>query len=92
MYYLVVAYDTPSDKRRNKLVKALKHYGERRQYSVFELRVNREQFAKLKNKLFGIIDEREDTLAVYTLTPESLKRTIRVGHQGLKSLEEPDFV
>lgn len=92
MYYLIVAYDTPSDKRRNKLVKLLKLYGERRQYSLFELRVTRDQLAKLKQGLIEYTDEAEDTIAIYHLTPESLKRTFRIGHSELKSISEPDFV
>jgi CRISPR-associated protein Cas2 len=43
MYYLIIAYDSPSDKRRNKMAKKLKTYGERRQYSLFEARVTRDQ-------------------------------------------------
>lgn len=92
MYYLVIAYDTPSDKRRNKLVKLLKNYGERRQYSLFELRVNRDQLAKLKHGIQNIVDNKKDTLAIYFLSPETLKRTVRIGHKELKPIEEPDFV
>lgn len=92
MYYLVIAYDTPSDKRRNRIVKTLKHYGERRQYSLFEARVTRDQLATLRRELVKHADEAEDTLAIYFLPPDSLKRTFRIGHSELKSLEEPDFV
>ena len=92
MYYLVIAYDTPSDKRRTRLVKVLKRYGERRQFSLFEARVNRDQLAKLEQDLIRVVDEADDTLAIYFLTPETLKRTFRIGHGALKSLEEPDFV
>ncbi len=91
-YYLVIAYDTPSDKRRTKLVKLLKNYGERRQLSLFELRVSKDQLAKLKQSILRVVDEAEDTLAIYFLSPETLKRTFRIGHAELKSLEEPDFV
>ena len=92
MFYLIIAYDTPSDKRRNKIVKVLKRFGERRQYSLFEARVNRDQLATLKRDLAKHADEAEDTLAIYFLTPESLARTVRIGHSALKPLEEPDFV
>ena len=92
MYYLVIAYDTPSDKRRSKIVKVLKRFGERRQYSLFEARVSRDQLATLQRDLANLCDEAEDTLAIYFLPPESLKRTFRIGHSELKSLGEPDFV
>ena len=92
MFYLVIAYDTPSDKRRLKMVKLLKRFGERRQYSLFEARVSRDQLATLQTTLVKIADEAEDTLAIYFLTPESLQRTFRIGHSEIKSLKEPDFV
>lgn len=90
--YLVIAYDTPSDSRRAKLVRLLKGFGERRQYSVFEARLTREQWAHLKGRLEALVDKTEDVLAVYFLPPEAVGRTWRVGHEGLKRLEDPDFV
>ena len=83
--YLVIAYDTPDDRRRARLAKLLKGFGERRQCSVFEARLPRAQWAHLKGKL-------EDVLAVYFLPPEAVGRTWRIGHEGLKRLEDPDFV
>lgn len=90
--YLVIAYDTPSDSRRAKLAKLLKGFGERRQYSVFEARLTREGWAHLKGKLEALIDPKEDILAVYFLPPEAVGRTYRIGHEGLKRLDEPDIV
>lgn len=90
--YLVIAYDTPSDSRRAKLARLLRGFGERRQYSVFEARLTREQWAHLKGRIEQLIDEQQDILAVYFLSPDALGRTYRIGHSALKSLEEPDFV
>ncbi len=90
--YLVIAYDTPSDKRRAKIAKILKGFGERRQYSVFEARLTREQWAHLKGRLLQIVNEREDVLAVYFLPPEAVGRTWRIGHEGIRRLEEPDIL
>ncbi|RTI01411.1 CRISPR-associated endonuclease Cas2 [Thermus scotoductus] len=90
--YLVIAYDTPDDRRRARLAKLLKSYGERRQYSVFEARLTREQWAHLKGKLEALVDKEQDVLAVYFLPPEAVQRTWRIGHQGIKRLEEPDIV
>lgn len=92
MYYLIIAYDTPDDKRRNRMVKVIKRYGERRQYSLFEARVTRVQYASLKRELSLIIDEEEDNVAIYFLSPENLKKTWRIGNQEIKPLHEPDFV
>ncbi|MCS7059435.1 MAG: CRISPR-associated endonuclease Cas2 [Meiothermus sp.] len=90
--YLVIAYDTPSDSRRAKLARLLKGFGERRQYSVFEARLTREQWAHLKGQLEQLVDQKQDILAVYFLPPEALSRTFRVGHETLKCLKEPDII
>ena len=44
----VIAYDSPSNKRRRKLAKLLEGYGERLQWSVFECRLQPHQVARLR--------------------------------------------
>jgi len=57
--FLVVAYDIVSDKRRNRLVKLLKDYaGERVNFSVFECRIKKKRYARLKTKINEIINIR----------------------------------
>lgn len=90
--YLVIAYDTPSDRRRAKLARLLKAFGERRQYSVFEVRLKRDQWATLKGELGKLVDQAEDVLAVYFLSPEALTRTWRIGNEALRELQEPDII
>lgn len=50
----VIAYDSPSDKRRRKLAKVLEGYGERLQRSVFECRLHPHQLKRLRTILAGI--------------------------------------
>ena len=50
----VVAYDSPSNKRRRKLAKLLEGYGERLQWSVFECRLQPHQLRRLRQGLMGI--------------------------------------
>ncbi len=90
--YTIVAYDTPSDSRRAKLARILKGFGERRQFSVFECRLTRDHWALLKGKIEALVNKDEDVLAVYFLSPEAVGRTYRIGHEGIKRLEDPDFV
>ena len=47
----VIAYDSPSNKRRRKLAKLLEGYGERLQWSVFECRLQPHQMARLRQLL-----------------------------------------
>jgi CRISPR-associated protein Cas2 len=90
--YIVVAYDTPSDRRRAGLARLLKGFGERRQFSLFECRLRREQWATLKGKLERLVVVGEDRLAVYFLSPEALGRTLRVGNEPIKPLDEPEII
>lgn len=92
MLYLIIAYDTPSDKRRRRMFRALQAYGERKQLSLFEARVSRTQWAELRGKLEAIVDTAEDTLAAYFLSPEALGRVWRVGHRAARDVDEPDFI
>ena len=87
--YLVVAYDIPDDKRRLRVAQVLEGYGERTQFSVFELRLEREHFATLKHRLKELIKPETDRLSIYFLTPEALKRTIRIGTEEVGKLDEP---
>lgn len=92
MLYLVIAYDTPSDKRRRRMFRALQAYGERKQLSLFEARMTRTQWAELRGKLETIVEVSEDTLAAYPLSPEAVGRVWRVGHAAAREVTEPDFV
>jgi CRISPR-associated protein Cas2 len=50
----VIAYDTPSDKRRRKMAKVLEGYGARLQRSVFECRLQPHQWRRLHQILTRI--------------------------------------
>ncbi|RKU12141.1 CRISPR-associated endonuclease Cas2 [Candidatus Poribacteria bacterium] len=66
MFY-VICYDIPDDRRRNQLAKALKGFGTRVQYSVFEAHLNRKQYEELKHIVAGIVDSSEDSVRYYAL-------------------------
>ena len=66
MFYLI-SYDIPDDRRRSQLAKALKGFGTRVQYSVFEAHLNRKQYEELKHVIAGIIDSSEDSVRYYAL-------------------------
>ena len=52
MFYLI-SYDIPDDRRRSQLAKALKGFGTRVQYSVFEAHLSRNQYEELKHVVAG---------------------------------------
>jgi len=63
---VVVCYDIPDDRRRVRLHKLLKNYGEPVQYSVFECALGRGEFDFLKSDVAQVI-KREDNVRYYRL-------------------------
>lgn len=65
--FIVVAYDIASDRRRTRLVKYLKDFGERVNYSVFQCEVKPEIYPKMRTSIEEIIDLKEDSVLFYEL-------------------------
>lgn len=57
--YLII-YDISDDKRRTKLAKALSSYGNRVQYSAFEVYISKQQYSKLISNLTMICKDGDD--------------------------------
>ena len=62
----VIAYDSPSNKRRRKLAKLLEGYGERLQMSVFECRLQPHQLRRLR-QLLACIATAEDSVRIWSV-------------------------
>lgn len=77
--YVVVAYDIPDDRRRLKVAKVLEGHGERLQYSLFECRMTRVQFLKMREKLKDLVFPDEDAVSFYFLCAEDVKKIERLG-------------
>ena len=86
MLYLV-SYDIPDDRRRIKLAKTLKDFGDRVQYSVFECLLDRELLEEMEARIVKIIDEKEDSIRVYSLCA-GCEKVIAIFGQGEVSHEE----
>jgi CRISPR-associated protein Cas2 len=86
----IICYDIPDDKRRNKVATLLEGYGERRQYSVFECHLKDPQFAKLWEKLGKLIDDKQDSILCYPLSPQAQKRVRSLGVAS-PLLKDPDY-
>ena len=77
--FIVVAYDVASDRRRNRLVKLLKDYGERVNFSVFECRIKKRTYPRLKSEVGKIIDRKEDSVLFYDLCLNCERKSDAVG-------------
>lgn len=75
----LVAYDISDDKRLRRVAQTCEDYGVRVQYSVFECRLDEEEFADFWLKLLEVIDEKEDRLVAYKIDARSAKETLTAG-------------
>lgn len=78
--FVVVAYDIASDKRRNQVVNLLKNSGGYRvNFSVFECKLKKKAFQKLKNDIGCIINPMEDSVLYYSLCKACLNHKEKAG-------------
>lgn len=89
--FVVVAYDIADDRRRERVSKILEGYGERVQYSVFECRLDRVQYLKLRHALLDVIEVKEDVISFYFLCQADVERIERIG-RGPPRFEESAVV
>ncbi len=89
--FIVVCYDIPSNKRRDKVAQTLEGFGYRVQESVFECEVNTEQFGKMKQKIMKRIETKEDSVRYYNLCANCLTK-IEIAGLGEVKRDERFYV
>lgn len=72
--FIVVSYDIPDDKRRTKVMKTMKDFGQHVQYSVFECEIKHKDYGRLRQQLKKLINPRLDNIRFYVLSKEDLKK------------------
>lgn len=77
--FTIICYDIVNDKRRTKVMKLLKGYGTRVQYSVFECYLSTQELAKLGRLLHTLIDLKTDSVRCYRLDTLAVQRIQIVG-------------
>jgi CRISPR-associated protein Cas2 len=75
----VIAYDSPSNRRRRKLAKLLEGYGVRVQWSVFECELRPDQLQRLQRALERLIVATEDSVRLWPLPERSRSKGIQLG-------------
>ena len=81
---VLVTYDVRTseaggERRLRRVAKACRDYGQRVQFSVFEIEVEPAQWAMLRARLEGIIDPALDSLRFYQLGANWQRRIEHVG-------------
>ncbi len=79
---IIVSYDISDNKRRTKIHKALKAYGEWVQYSIFECNLTKIEYAKLRSRLNPLIDADEDSIRFYSVCESCKVKVERIGGES----------
>lgn len=77
--FTIISYDIVQDRRRAKVMKYLKGWGTRVQYSVFECELDAREFTTVLRELTTLIDRTTDSVRCYRLDEAAVKRIQIVG-------------
>jgi CRISPR-associated protein Cas2 len=77
--HFVISYDVPEDKRRTKIHKILKSYGQWMQFSLFECDLTEKEYVKLRSRLDKLIKPEQDSIRFYTLCACCKDKVERIG-------------
>jgi CRISPR-associated protein Cas2 len=91
---VLVTYDVRTSEpggagRLRRVSKACQDFGQRVQYSVFEIEVDPAQWTALKSRLEGVIEPRTDSLRYYYLGTGGKRRVEHIGAKPAIDLEGP---
>ncbi|CAM3358499.1 CRISPR-associated protein, Cas2 family [Paracoccus aminovorans] len=87
--YDVNTLDTGGKKRLRQVARACEDYGQRVQFSVFEIEVDPAQWIRLKARLEGVIRPEVDSLRYYYLGSNWARRVEHVGAKPATDLNGP---
>ena len=90
--YDVSLTDAGGPKRLRRISRACQDFGQRVQYSVFEIEVDPAQWTKLRARLEAIIDPKKDSLRYYFLGANWQRRVEHVGAKPAADLGGPLIV
>ena len=94
---VLVSYDVATSSeggsgRLRRVARACRDFGQRVQYSVFEIEVDAAQWTMLKRRLIGLIDPEVDSLRFYFLGNNWEKRIEHVGAKEAVDMNGPLIV
>lgn len=77
--FYVVAYDIPDDKRRTKIHKILKGFGQWTEFSLFECFLTKKELLQMRAKLDKHLNPGEDRVRIYVICESCLAKIETVG-------------
>jgi CRISPR-associated protein Cas2 len=90
LFYLV-SYDITDNSRRLKVAKAIKDFGDRVQYSVFECILDGDLLEKMMKRLNRIVKIEEDSIRIYGLC-KGCEVSVKVIGAGKISKDENVYI
>lgn len=75
----VVAYDIPDDKRRTKVHKILKGFGQWTEFSLFECFLTKKELLQMRAKLNEHLHAQQDRVRIYLICEQCLTKIETVG-------------
>jgi CRISPR-associated protein Cas2 len=87
-HFVVVSYDIPADRRRSRVCRLLKDYGERVQYSVFECLLRPEDLKRLRERLRPLLVLEEDDVRFYRLCENCRRKAVVWGRRKRRQWEK----
>ena len=72
--FFIVSYDITDDKRRLKVANVLEDYGDRVQFSVFEVFVSEKSKNRMLERIKRIVDKDNDSVRIYFLCRACLSK------------------
>jgi CRISPR-associated protein Cas2 len=82
--HVVVTYDVPENKRRTKIHKVLKSYGQWMQLSVFECSLSEVEYVRLRQRLAKLIKPEQDSIRFYFLCACCQAKVERIGGEVVR--------
>lgn len=87
--YDVSTADNTGERRLRRIAKACRNYGQRVQFSVFEIEVDPAIWVALRQQLIDIIDDKRDSLRFYQLGANWERRVEHIGAKASVDLKGP---
>ena len=75
----LVAYDICNQRRLARVASVCEDFGVRVQYSIFECRLEPNEFERFWSKLLDTIDQKEDRIVAYSLDAKAARETRTAG-------------
>ncbi len=79
----IISYDIVCNKRRYRLDKSLAQYGQRIQYSIYQVILNTDEFSRLRKNIKQIINAQEDKVNYYRICRWCQNKTVLQGKAAL---------